>query len=201
MSPILNSTDDLHKEESACVQNAVLKRQLEFATGRFLARQLLRENGFGEVSIPSNADRTPKWPYGITGSITHSSENCAVAIAESREVRALGIDIETTSSDHPEIATIVCTAEEHRWLESNERALQPHLLRIFFSAKEAVYKCQYTLTGAMLEFHDVGLAIDLNAREFVAKVRRTAQTEQLPHELRGFIYQDDDLVLTGTKIT
>jgi 4'-phosphopantetheinyl transferase EntD len=59
---------------------------------------------------------------------------------------------------------------ERAWLDRQPRAWQDALGVLFFSAKEAYYKCQFAVTGSTLGFHDVELEIDLPGGRFVANL-------------------------------
>src|SRR5437763_335927 len=79
----------LYPEERACIARAVPKRRAEFATGRVCARQALERLGVAVGPLLPHPDRSPAWPPGIVGSISHTDGYCAVAVAEA--TRALGI--------------------------------------------------------------------------------------------------------------
>ena len=75
------------------LDRAVAKRKAEFIAGRIACRRLLDSYGnSGQVSI--NADRSPAWPDGFTGSISHDGRiACAVVLPRAGENSGIGIDL------------------------------------------------------------------------------------------------------------
>src|SRR5207249_10625362 len=56
-------------------------RQSIFDMGRACAAELLAELGARETSVAMAADRSPVWPQGYVGSITHTDDLLGVAVA------------------------------------------------------------------------------------------------------------------------
>ena len=83
---------DLWPEETAYVANAVEKRRREFACGRHFVRSCLRALGRPDEPLPVRADRSPRWPDGLVGSITHTDTYCAAAVARADDVDSIGIE-------------------------------------------------------------------------------------------------------------
>ncbi len=164
--------DELFAEERAHVQAAVAKRRAEFATARVLARRALAALGAPPVALVPAPDRAPVWPPGYVGSISHCADHCAVAVARSRDVSSLGLDVEDLRELDPSMRDLVLTPAERRWLRAQPDALQPMLPIVIFSAKEAYYKCQYPITHGFLDFQDVELTIAWAAGTFEARVER-----------------------------
>ncbi len=169
--PIANT---LFPEEEAWITRAIPKRRREFAAGRWCARQALARLGLPDVPLPPAPDRAPRWPAGIVGSITHSDTLCIVAVARQDHVHALGVDTEPWAPLDAELWPLVCTPTELGWLMRQPPRLRGYLARALFSAKEATYKCQYPLTGAMLDFPDLEVALDLPGGRFSTMLRRAA---------------------------
>jgi len=188
---------DLLAEEAACVERAVKKRRDEFAAGRLLARRALERLDQPTTPLLPAEDRSPIWPSGIVGTISHTRGLCAVALARSSASRCLGLDIEDGSPLKDELVERIATPRELEWIRSSatSAAERGRLGKLIFSAKEAFYKCQYPLTKRFLEFEDVELSLDLEARTFTAKVR--PDKAKLPSELRldaRFLLLDDFVV-------
>ncbi|NIZ61776.1 phosphopantetheinyl transferase [Sedimentitalea sp. CY04] len=162
-------------DELACLSpNAVSKRQREFAAGRAAAHTAMANLGVPPQAILNGEDRAPIWPVGLTGSITHT-RSCAMAIvARNSDVRALGIDVEQDTPLPDKLLSAICTDAERDWLK--EQANPGQLAKVIFSAKEAAYKCQYTISQKYFGFHGMNLELDLTRRSFQA--RFTA--DQLP---------------------
>ena len=147
VSDIAAAQGSLLGDEILLVEGASSTRRREITAGRVLAHRLMRKIGDAPFQVLQKSDGAPLWPTGLTGSIAHSPQHVAVAIARSSLVRSVGIDIEdgrnlgTAASD-------IATSEEiesaiaHPFAGNREGAA-----RLIFSAKEALYKCQAPLTG------------------------------------------------------
>lgn len=160
----------LYPEERLAVASAVDSRIREFAAGRQCARHAMEGLSFPPVSIGRRPDRSPSWPDGLVGSISHTDRLCAAAVARRSDgYEALGIDLEPAQPMPPDLCQSVCRSEELRWIEELPSANRGLSARAIFSAKETVFKLQYALSGAMLEFEHLSIAIDWRASRFVAR--------------------------------
>lgn len=191
--------DQLFPEERECIRAAVPKRRAEFGTARVCARRALSEFGYAAAALVPHADRSPAWPAGIVGSITHTQGYCAVAIARASELRSLGLDAEVDRTLEPGIINMICTPEERRVLAS-----RPHGERdaiAYFGAKEAFYKCQYPLTRTFLDFQDVELDLDFAAGTFSTRsVRGPVKEHPWLTRLHGSFLRRDQLVVCGVEL-
>jgi 4'-phosphopantetheinyl transferase EntD len=169
-------------QEALCVAQARPKRRQEFAAGRDCARRALRALGIADAPMLINDDRTPQWPDGIVGSITHTGGYCAAAVARRSRFRGIGIDAEGLNVVEPQLWPDICTTEELAWLMTRPAEQRMALATLMFSAKEAFYKSQYAVTGRWVAFHEVTVTIGRGA--FRARPR---------HEL-GLLSQDEALV-------
>ena len=146
---------ELLAEERLAVARAHPKRLAEFATGRVLARRQLQRIGFGPHPLLVGPDRMPLWPRGAVGSISHSSDLCAVVAASTDRVIALGIDIEVAEPLEPELWTLVGTNDEMDHIAAALTMPDPGLAaKALFSVKEAAFKCWYPRARVLLEFTD-----------------------------------------------
>lgn len=150
----------LFPKERAYIGGAMAQRRAEFGTARQCAREALARLGFAPQALVPHADRSPAWPKGVVGSITHASTLCAAAVARAEQIGAIGLDIEDDRPLEGELLKMVCTPAEQAWLERRPSSEQGRIATMFFSAKEAFYKCQYGMTGRMLDFQDVELDLD-----------------------------------------
>ena len=133
------------------------KRQREFAAGRSCAAVLLNRWGVNE-EVGVAKDRSPIWPDGFVGSISHSDRWVWATVAKSEDRPAIGIDTETVVS--PETRDVldsdIVTESEHSVIES--LGLSPQVaFTLAFSAKEAFYKCWYPVTKSFFEFKQVAI--------------------------------------------
>lgn len=111
--------DALFPEERSYIERAVAKRRREFTTGRLLARTALEKLGIEAQPIGRGSDRSPVWPSDTVGLISHTDSWCAVAVARSTDVLALGIDVENDAPLLARLLEIVCVPQELEWLSSH----------------------------------------------------------------------------------
>lgn len=154
----------LLEAEAIYVRNAVPERISEFAAGRTCARQVLAELGVRGIPLKVKRDRSPDWPKEAVGSITHTSGYCCAVAGTSKRFQALGLDAEETSIPN-DLYSYFCTSPESSWLEKLSGFDRQKAATLIFSAKEAFYKFQYTLTGEVLDFKDVTLDINISDLE------------------------------------
>ncbi|MGE0349660.1 4'-phosphopantetheinyl transferase family protein [Hydrogenophaga sp.] len=149
----------LYPEEFVSVSRAVPRRQREFAAGREAARQAMTQIGWPPLAIPSALDRSPVWPVGLVGSITHSARACVAVVCPRSLWQAVGIDLEEDHSMDPALWDTICTPEEAAFVNKHPPAVRGRWVTRLFSAKEAFYKWQYPQTRRSLEFQDVHVVL------------------------------------------
>jgi 4'-phosphopantetheinyl transferase EntD len=170
----------LYPEEERAVRTAIMKRQREFRAGRMLARRAMERIGISPGSLPANADRTPAWPSGVVGSITHSQCYCAAVVAHASEVTSVGIDIEETDRFDPGLLRLICVQDELLKLEQFDAAKRRLLGTLLFSAKESFFKCQFPLTRAWVGFMDAEVCFEDAAEgEFTVTLHKHATGDRL----------------------
>jgi 4'-phosphopantetheinyl transferase EntD len=146
-------------EERVGQDRWVPKRIAEFAAGRECARLAMASLGIAPQPMPPQADRRPRWPQGVVGSITHCAGFAAAAVARADELRSIGIDAEVAGAIEPALWPRVLGEEERAWLSARAEDDRPTWATVFFSAKEAWYKCQHPVTGWWLEFHEARIHV------------------------------------------
>ena len=159
---------ELFREERIAVARAVRSRQLEFACGRACARAALARWGAVPAAIPVGPGRQPLWPLGYVGSITHTRQFCAAAVARADRYQSLGIDAEPDEPLPADVARMIRTSADCVSEPTLTPGDQPLSGRLAFCAKEAFYKLQYPLTGVFLDFSVV--RVDLAPGSFVARL-------------------------------
>ena len=109
--------------------------------------------------IPAEPNGLPVWPHGFCGSLSHSHRHIAVLLARSSRYESVGVDIDDGRPLGAEASKTVVTARELQVIERLGWAVHGSTAEgIAFSAKEAVFKCQFPLTlDSALDFLDVGL--------------------------------------------
>ncbi|GAC1539622.1 MAG: hypothetical protein NVS2B17_15050 [Candidatus Velthaea sp.] len=145
----------LRQEEAAASARFAPKRIAEFAAGRDCAHRALRSAGCADVDVPMRSDRSPQWPSGIVGSITHTNGFCGAVAALRSSYGGIGIDAEVIERVTIEMWSQIFTSPEIESLEVLGDAERGRAAAAMFSAKEAFYKCQSPMTGLWIDFHEV----------------------------------------------
>jgi 4'-phosphopantetheinyl transferase EntD len=140
-------------------------RNQEYLLGRLAIKEALGSLGYPPTWIERDPlTKTPVWPKGITGSLSHSSGLALAVVSDSTPILGLGVDLEKTNRTiDPRIERHICTQDESEDLHS----LHPenHTLRLLltFSAKESLYKCFFgKLPMDLLRFKNVSLKWESN---------------------------------------
>jgi enterobactin synthetase component D len=134
----------------------VPKRKIEFLAGRYCAHKAIEMISFSfDDIINIKDDRSPKWPEGLVGSITHTKNFASAAVAHSSKLTSIGIDSEVVMQLPQAIKlhdSILTDNELHKFKDCFTLDI---LSTVFFSAKESVFKCLYPLTYSLFGFQDV----------------------------------------------
>jgi 4'-phosphopantetheinyl transferase EntD len=184
----------LHPEEAALVSSAHPRRQAEFAGGRLCARAALAAWNVRDFPLLSAADRAPRWPATLVGSITHTDGYCGTVVGPRVLFRGIGVDAEQRGSVREGLWRYILTEQEWRWIAARSASERAELATLVFSAKEAFYKCQYCVTRAWLDFHDVAI-VPNGEGGLVARPTRPLPT--LGEETHGRYAYDGERVYTG----
>ena len=178
------------------LRHAGPKRQRDFLAGRCCAAEALWRLGAGSTHVAMAENRTPVWPDGVVGSITHSGDFAAAAVAWAADVAGLGIDSEQIIDQAAarDIAAI-CMVDEATLFSAAHGRSFCEFCTLIFSAKEAVFKCLFPLTRNFLEFSDVRItSLDWD-REYFAwtAVNEQSGTGRLSHA-DGFVHTSVELL-------
>jgi 4'-phosphopantetheinyl transferase EntD len=141
-------------------------------------------------------DRAPIWPDGVVGSITHTGDFAAAAVAWAADIAALGIDSEQIIDPAAarDIADI-CMVDEATLFKAAHGRSFCEFCTFVFSAKEAVFKCLFPLTRKFLEFSDVRItSFDWNLNYF-------AWTTVSEHIGMGRLSHADGFVHTSVELS
>ncbi|MEU0243162.1 4'-phosphopantetheinyl transferase superfamily protein [Streptomyces sp. NPDC006235] len=150
----------LFPEEAALVTRAVAKRRREFAAVRSCARRAMEKLGVPPQPVLPGERGAPRWPAGLAGSMTHCDGYCAAALVRATDLASLGIDAET-HGPLPEgvLPAVALPTETERLRHLAAQRPDVHWDRLLFSAKEAVYKAWFPLTGKWLDFTEADIEI------------------------------------------
>ncbi len=215
-------------EEEQAIARAVASRRAQYAATRVLARRLLGHLGWPNAALLNRQDRSPIWPHGVVGSITHTDDWCGVAVADARHVSSLGIDVERMGRIDGALSERVLTKRERCALPSGPppsssapvraaptsaaRRKDVHLnelpsellwATLSFSAKEAVYKCIFPSIQRYVGFNEVEIDIDIDQTRFRVTpigVDFTRDQQRLIERLRGRFAQHHDHWVTSCQL-
>jgi 4'-phosphopantetheinyl transferase EntD len=189
--------DDLFPEERQFIARAVAKRQAEFGTARACARRALAELNVAPCPLLPNADRSPSWPQGFVGSISHTAGICGVAVGRDSFLAGLGLDLEEDVPLSGNLEELICTPFERSKFDVAEPCERGRLGKLIFSAKEAFYKCQFRSTETWLDFQDVELTLNPRMRQFsVGRLNRQGGVWNEIARARGEFRYASGLVIT-----
>ncbi|OZS41523.1 4'-phosphopantetheinyl transferase family protein [Photobacterium sanguinicancri] len=66
------------------LQKSVTKRQAEFLAGRLCVKLLMHRLLGYSTPVPISPDRSPSWPVGVTGSISHSNNHAIATLTQNQ---------------------------------------------------------------------------------------------------------------------
>jgi 4'-phosphopantetheinyl transferase EntD len=153
----------LFVEEEDYIRKAVPGRRKEYAAGRAAARKALACAGGHVAPIVADADRSPRWPMGFSGSITHCEGFCSAVVARVEDAAALGFDAELSDPLGADVHHLVCRTKDIEHFRRLPRVDGVDWPKLAFSAKESFYKCYYPTTRSLLGFRDVSVAFSIDA--------------------------------------
>jgi 4'-phosphopantetheinyl transferase-like protein/4'-phosphopantetheinyl transferase superfamily protein len=139
----------------------------EFASGRVYAKRALSMLGINNVDLLIGPDRSPVWPTGIVGSITHvrcgDDGVYAAAVARTDVVLAVGVDFEMEGSLDPHVWPHVLTQRELERILALPVGIRRREAQYIWGAKEATAK------AVKQRFDPSGLEIDRdpNSGDFI----------------------------------
>lgn len=193
-SNTLGDPAQLWPQERVAIGAAIERRQREFAAGRAAARQALHNLGLGGCAIPAREDRSPQWPTGVVGSISHADGVCVVVVSRNSDCRSLGVDIEPDRAVYPELWPSIGTRRETDRIGKAAQDQQRFLATRMFTAKEAFYKWQFQITRVLLDFHEVEVAPTVNDRFEIVPVSTRARAA-FRHNAEGQWLHGDGLTV------
>ena len=194
--------DEMLPGERELVRCAVGKRRREFAAGRYCARNAMAALGQAIETLGRRPGGAPDWPPGVVGSISHDDCFSAAAVAWVRDgITGLGIDLESDEPLADDLRASVCTPLEIEAAESSARFGAGLWGKVQFSAKESAYKCQYPLSGEMMDFHDFEVCLDEGHGTFAATFQRDVGRFRRGFALRGRFERRDGLIRTAAMLT
>ena len=187
-------------QEVAAVKNAVPRRLAEFHAGRAAARAAMVALGLPPRPIPMGPDRAPLWPEGLTGSISHSADACVAVVGLRNDWAGIGVDLEEATALAPDLFSAICTEAEQKWLATQPASERGLMAKLIFSAKEAAYKAQFSITGELFGFQTLELSIDREKTTFNAVFQMAKGPIAVGSILAGSYAHAAGLLVTGVAV-
>jgi 4'-phosphopantetheinyl transferase EntD len=188
--------------EEAALHRAAESRRREFRAGRTCAREAMLALAAAPAAIAVRADRSPAWPDGLVGSISHCHDLCIAAVGRiDQGWLAIGIDVEAREAMPPELVPEICGPEEQNWFKGLPIGDRGDYATLIFSAKECAYKCQHTLSGRLLDFTALTICIDPPSSQFTARFNHSAAPFLAGHELVGRYRMDAHHIVTAIALS
>ncbi|MDP5367552.1 MAG: 4'-phosphopantetheinyl transferase superfamily protein [Paracoccaceae bacterium] len=175
--PVAADHPPLLPVEEPAIARAVPGRRAEFTAGRAAARLAMQRLGLMPQAVPAAPDRSPIWPAGLTGSISHAAGFCAAVLAREAGQR-LGLDIEDPAPLDTDLWPLVLTPDEIASLDLLPATARGLAAKRIFGIKEAAYKAQFPLTGAVIGFQ--ALQVTLTDGGAAARVAATRIGQRVP---------------------
>jgi len=213
-APIVTEAVDLDRdvlsplatEEAAGLPSAAEARLLEYRAGRHCARCALARLGAEGLVVTRASDRSPVWPGGFVGSISHTRRGgrgvAAAVVARESEVRSVGLDMEIDEPLETSLFRKILRDSERAALQERPESAHGSLAKLVFSAKECVYKCQHPLSKTFLEFSDVEVVLPSGGDSgvLVARLCRDAGPLSAGTAFTVRYVRGEGLVATGTTL-
>ncbi len=145
--PVSSAPVTLSQADERLVVGATQRRRAQFAAGREAARQAMAELGVAVVGIGQGPGGEPLFPPELRGSISHTREHAVALVGHASCYRSVGVDIDDARPLGDAAASGVTWQSEVARIQRVVELEDPALAQNFaFSAKEAIFKCQYPLT-------------------------------------------------------
>ncbi|WP_038913026.1 4'-phosphopantetheinyl transferase family protein [Dickeya zeae] len=170
--------DDLFSQAGipvpAEIARSVPKRRAEYLAGRYLAQNVMSRLGVEGYVLTSAPDRSPQWPAGIVGSLSHNVDSvlCAAHRCD-QDMTCVGLDIETRMSGEraDNLWPGIADEMEYDWLHSHAPIPFASMLTLSFSAKESLFKALYPQVKRYFDFLDVRMVgLDTTQRTFTLQL-------------------------------
>lgn len=179
------------------LHNAAFKRKAEYLAGRVCASKALTALGIENFQVRIQPNRTPLWPEGVCGSISHTAEIAVAITSAAPHIIGLGVDVEHSMSAQQEIALqdyIIYPNESAIFKAMSKHLANP--LTLVFSAKESIFKALYPAVRTFFGFEAAEL-IDFNQNSFLFRLTKSLnESISINTQLRVYFQQNQSIVLT-----
>jgi 4'-phosphopantetheinyl transferase EntD len=179
---------------------AIPKRKLEYLAGRYCASRALGQLGFHEpVTIPTGTMRSPIWPKGYLGAITHTGPYAAAVVGPETSWQGLGIDAEMiVDQSKPSLIRHVCCPNEFENVETDSPLSDRELFTLIFSAKESLFKALFPRVHSFFGFQVATLRqISRRKQCFTVQLVKNLNPDlQSGYQVTGHFIQTENRITT-----
>lgn len=133
------------------IYHSTVKRQAEYLASRWLAREVFSRYGIQDFILSNAANRSPQWPDGYTGSLSHSGGQ--IFLLTDPQGRLCGNDVEQimSSTVAAEITPLLVSPQEQQLLAALPAA-PCQVATLVFTLKESLYKALWPRVRCELDF-------------------------------------------------
>lgn len=161
----------------AFIDKAVVKRKSEFVAGRYCAHRSIAAWSAARDLIGIGEGRMPLWPSGVVGSISHSKEYAIAMTADSKNFRALGVDVEdlVMPETRGRVEESVVNDDEVQLFGPGASHGRTHdvVFTLIFSAKESFFKAAYPFVRKYFGFETMSvISIDWKSQKLAFRLNQ-----------------------------
>ena len=181
------------------IESSVFKRRAEFLAGRVMAAIAQRALGCNAKTIHIGPQRSPVWPDGLKGSITHTAEHCAaLLVAGGSHYYGSGIDIEPilTGEALDAVSGMVMQPGDYRCIKELDIAFNT-AVTLIFSARETLFKALFPKLGRRFDACVMKLVQPLQKSTIIFQLTETLHPDLSEGKLFHIVYEiHNDTVMT-----
>ncbi|WP_373091605.1 4'-phosphopantetheinyl transferase [Zhongshania sp.] len=186
------------------ISRASSKRKAEYFCGRYLAALALRHYGVDHFDVLADDKRCPQWPTGFSGSISHTDDFAACALAPSSQLGAIGIDCQDILSPQKadRLWSKIIDDNELNIIHGSRFELH-YALTLCFSAKESIYKALFPFITHFFGFSAAKLCA-INSTQQCLEFHfapELAAPLSIKHPLKVYYHHDSDRILSYLSLT
>ncbi|MDP3980812.1 MAG: 4'-phosphopantetheinyl transferase superfamily protein [Chlamydiota bacterium] len=189
------------------LNNAIPRRKIEFIAGRYCASKAIQQTkSLTPKRVKINMDRSPQWPKGYVGSITHTQTFASAAVASMYHLRSIGIDSEKIleRKDADQIAFLILSKEEMKRYKTQFSSyfLFEEFITLSLCAKESIYKCLNPIVHQFIDFHDLDIVdFDFSNNFFWIRLQKDLGCKlKRAREIKGSFECIDSMIHTAIEL-